>query len=241
MTGEEIFMETNVPTGPSQGIGPTAEGAAEPMVAVTFQRNPHRKQKYLEAMPKALGVTEITLSVHQLCSFTLLSATKTYYTAINSIIAIGPVLLVVAGILALAAQNLHVPTLKACLGMQVVACVFSVFNLFEILLDWSMLVAVMQCWEHSHYMEHYNSTQDYSKTCILIEDALSRYIAVSILVQAALFAISVTLAAYCCKAVNCCSPISRMPVITIQAPPTQPRNMNETTSEFNCPANIIYS
>lgn len=236
MTDEEIFLETNVPTGPSQGIGPSAVGAAEPLVAVTFQKNPHRQQKYLEAMPKALGVTQITLSVNQLCSFTFFNVTQKMFSAINIINAIGPVLIVVAGILALAAQNLHLPTLKACLGMQVVACVFSIFNLFDIMANLSMLVPPMQCWDQSHFMEHDNSTEDYSKTCILLEDSLLRYNGVSILVLAALFAISVTLAAYCCKAVNCCSPVTRMPVITIQAPPTQPREMNETTSEFNYPA-----
>lgn len=32
---------------------PAAEG---PLVAVTFQKTPHKKQKYLESEPKALGV-----------------------------------------------------------------------------------------------------------------------------------------------------------------------------------------
>ena len=31
-------------------------GAEGPLVTVTFQRTPHKKQKYLESQPKALGV-----------------------------------------------------------------------------------------------------------------------------------------------------------------------------------------
>ncbi|XP_061139938.1 uncharacterized protein LOC133157414 [Syngnathus typhle] len=80
-----------------------------PLVSVTFQRDPNRKQKYLEAEPKALG-------------------------------------------------------LRAGLGMQILSTVASFFN-------------------------------------------------------SSRFAISVTLAVYACKVVNCCGPAGKMPVITVQTPP----------------------
>lgn len=42
-----------------EGIGP----AQSPLVAVSFQRNVHRKEKYLEAEPKALGVPRVSVCV----------------------------------------------------------------------------------------------------------------------------------------------------------------------------------
>ena len=40
-----------------------AGSAESPLVAVTFQRNVHRKEKYLEAEPKALGVQCVCVCV----------------------------------------------------------------------------------------------------------------------------------------------------------------------------------
>lgn len=39
-----------------------------PLVTVTFQRNVHRKEKYLEAEPKALGVLSVCMCEY-LCTF----------------------------------------------------------------------------------------------------------------------------------------------------------------------------
>ncbi|XP_052340672.1 uncharacterized protein LOC127913154 isoform X2 [Oncorhynchus keta] len=154
-------------------------GAEGPLVTVTFQRTPHKKQKYLESQPKALGV-------------------------------------IIAGSLAIAAQNLHLPTLKACLGMQVVACVASVINLIVSVSDMAGHRHGYSCWIYAEI----NST-DHNDSCYSITDSTAHYFAELVLIQTALIAISVTLAAYCCKVVNCCSPGQRMPVITLQVPPTQ--------------------
>uniref|UniRef100_A0A673XX42 Uncharacterized LOC115167030 n=1 Tax=Salmo trutta TaxID=8032 RepID=A0A673XX42_SALTR len=189
-------------------------GAEGPLVAVTFQKTPHKKQKYLESEPKALGVTQIALSVFYISSVIVMFTNSMSMVVEDLTQIIGSVFVIIAGSLAIAAQNLHLPTLKACLGMQVVACVASVFNLI-------VSVARMEapsyvCWKYSDV-----NITDYYKTCVLFNNSATHYFAELILIQTALIAISITLAAYCCKVVNCCSPGPRMPVITVQVPPAQ--------------------
>uniref|UniRef100_A0A8C7TQT3 Uncharacterized protein n=1 Tax=Oncorhynchus mykiss TaxID=8022 RepID=A0A8C7TQT3_ONCMY len=189
-------------------------GAEGPLVAVTFQRTPHKKQKYLESEPKALGVTQIALSVFYISSVIVMFDNSMSMVVEDLTHVIGSVFVIIAGCLAIAAHNLHLPTLKACLGMQVVACVASVFNLI-------VSVARMEapnygCWKYGD-----GNLTDYYKTCVLFNNSATHYFAELILIQTAIIAISVTLAAYCCKVVNCCSPGPRMPVITVQVPTAQ--------------------
>ncbi|XP_042370687.1 uncharacterized protein LOC121964549, partial [Plectropomus leopardus] len=40
--------------------------AQSPLITVSFQRSAHRKEKYLEAEPKALGITQIGLSIFKI-------------------------------------------------------------------------------------------------------------------------------------------------------------------------------
>uniref|UniRef100_A0A4W5K1C2 Uncharacterized protein n=1 Tax=Hucho hucho TaxID=62062 RepID=A0A4W5K1C2_9TELE len=189
-------------------------GVEGPLVAVTFQRNPHQKQKYLESQPKALGVTQIALSVFYISSVIVIFTNDLSMVVLDLPQIIGSVFLIIAGSLAIAAQNLHLPTLKACLGMQVVACVASVFNL--IISVSRMEAPSYVCWKYSQ-----GNLTDYYKTCVLFNNSASHYFAELVLIQTALIAISVTLAAYCCKVANCCSPGPQMPVITVQVPPAQ--------------------
>ncbi|XP_023279593.1 uncharacterized protein LOC111667956 isoform X2 [Seriola lalandi dorsalis] len=194
-----------------EDIGP----AQSPLVAVTFQRNVHRKEKYLEAEPKALGVTQIGLSVFQIIcvSVFLTSGLSNLQTDIPFFIS--SVLVVIAGSLAVAAQNLHLPTLRACLGMQIVACGASLFNMICTLVKMEEMPSF--CW-HYYYD---NLTLHYGEICHKIENTHSHFYAEGVVIQAALLAISATLAAYCCKVVNCCAPAPKIPVITVQAPPSR--------------------
>ncbi|XP_044040885.1 uncharacterized protein LOC122870627 isoform X2 [Siniperca chuatsi] len=152
--------------------------AQSPLVTVTFQRDVHRKQKYLEAEPKALGV-------------------------------------ILAGSVAIAAQNLHLPTLRACLGMEIVACGASIFNIICTLLNMDRLPSYC----HNYFYD--NATLHYGETCYLIESTQSHFYAEYMVIQVTLLAISGTLATYCCKVTNCCSPAPKMPVVTVQARPVQ--------------------
>lgn len=195
-----------------------AEGVTpgqSPLIAVTFQRDVHRTEKYLEAEPKALGITQIGLSVFQIISMAVFQAKSLSRLSTDIPFFISSILVVIAGNLAVAAQNLQLPMLRACLGMQIVACCASVFNI---------ILAVVKAEEIPPYCWHYyydNFTLHYGETCRYIENTQSHYSAESLVIQFTLLAISATLAAYCCKVVNCCGPAPKMPVITVQAPPVQ--------------------
>ncbi|XP_040039048.2 uncharacterized protein LOC120823049 isoform X2 [Gasterosteus aculeatus] len=192
-----------------EGIGP----AQSPLVAVSFQRNVHRKEKYLEAEPKALGITQIGLSVFQNSCVAVLLSKGLSHGPIGIPFFISSLTLIIAGSLAVAAQNLHLPTLRACLGWQIVACGASVFNLICCFLK--MDFGSSFCW----YFPYDSDFSTVEETCKKIEGATSHFSAEIIVLEVALFAISATLAAYCCKVVNCCSPAPKMPVITVHAPP----------------------
>lgn len=190
-------------------------GAAEsPLVAVTFQRNVHRKQKYLEAEPKALGITQIGLSVFQIICVSVFLAKGLSHMETDIPFIIASLLVVIAGSVAIAAQNLHLPTLRGCLGMQIVACGASVFNIICTLVKMDNVPSY--CW---HY--YYENSSHNADTCHKIESSQDHFYAEGAVIQATLLAISAALAAYCCKVVNCCSPAPKMPVITVQAPPVQ--------------------
>ncbi|XP_059211369.1 uncharacterized protein LOC131990000 isoform X2 [Centropristis striata] len=194
-----------------EGISP----AQSPLVALSFQRNANRKQKYLEAEPKALGITQIGLSLFQVICGGVFLANDLGRMAADIAFFISSALVIIAGSLAIAAKNLHLPTLRACLGMQIFACGASIYNMI------STLIRIGDgpyfCW---HYYDPPNVTE-YYEMCQKIESIQTHFFAEGVVIQAALLAISVTLAAYCCKVVNCCSPAPKMPVITVQSLPVQ--------------------
>ncbi|XP_029382476.1 uncharacterized protein LOC115059027 [Echeneis naucrates] len=185
-----------------------------PLVAVTFQKNVHRKLKYLEAEPKALGVTQIGLSAFQIICASVFLTEGVSQTHSDIPMIISSLLVVIAGSVAVAAQNLHLPTLKACLAMQIVACCASIVNIICSLIKMDNILTF--CWIYDH-----NFTEYTAEICHKIENAQSHFHAECVVIHTALLAISVTLAAYCCKVVNCCTPAPKVPVITVQAPPVQ--------------------
>lgn len=204
MADEAAFVE--------EGISP----AQSPLVTVSFQRDVNRKQKYLEAEPKALGITQIGLSVFQIATGTVFLAKD--LSPIHTEIAffISSLLVIIAGSVAVAAQNLHLPTLRACLGMQIVACGASIVNTIGTLFRLDDIS--FSCYPYHDYV---NVTLHQEETCQRIVSTHSHLYAECVLIHATLVAISATLAAYCCKVINCCGPASKMPIITVQAPPVQ--------------------
>jgi len=212
---------------PSQCTGQGTQ-QQDHLVAVTFQKNPYRKQKFLEAEPKALGITQTGLCVYQITWLGVAFAIHISDTEFCVAFFILNLPGIIAGSLAIAAQNLHLPTLRACLGMQVLACLAAIINAFlsaggmmgghphRICWDWA--------WGDMYYNEttwdQWRESEDYT-TCRQVRVGYYHLHAGFILIQAALVAISCTLASYCCKVVNCCSPASKMPVITVQASPAQ--------------------
>lgn len=194
-----------------EGSSP-AEG---PLVAVSFQRNVRRKEKFLEAEPKALGVTQIGLSVFQITCVGVFMTEDLGVWGADVVFFVSSLLVIIAGSLAIAAQNLHLPTLRACLALQIFAGAASICNVIVSLIKLDYMA--YHCWRYHH--DEFNTTD--AEICHQIESTHSHFYAEIMLIQAALFAISVTLFAYCCKVVNCCSPAPKMPVITVQVPTAQ--------------------
>ncbi|XDV17764.1 hypothetical protein PO909_023583 [Leuciscus waleckii] len=176
---------------------------------IRFQKNPIQKHKYLEAEPKILGVTQIALAVF-LTSVTFVLHLDDIYTTVDIEGTVGGIItsmtILIAGSLAIAAQNLHLPTLKACLGMQVVACLAGVICIFMHLSVYQMVF--YHCW-----------SEEESSICTHLRIAVENYRALQKLVLAVHIVLSATLAAYCCKVIQCCSPVSSVPVITVNRPP----------------------
>ncbi|KAK7175999.1 hypothetical protein R3I93_000304 [Phoxinus phoxinus] len=183
------------------------------IVNIRFQKNPNQKHKYLEAEPKILGVTQIAFAVF-LTSVTLLlhalvddKDVVIYSWTVSAIITSMTIL--IAGSLAIAAQNLHLPTLKACLGMQVVACLACLICIF---LHFSVYHVLFHlCWSEEESSPN--------SICTHLRIGIENYLALDKLVLAVHIALSATLAAYCCKVIQCCSPVSSVPVITVNRPP----------------------
>ncbi|KAF4089356.1 hypothetical protein AMELA_G00065230 [Ameiurus melas] len=203
---EEGEMENIVPS----DLNTMSETGA--LVEVKFQKNPYQTQKYLEAEPKALGVTQIMLSVFIISLICSTSITDHFQASII-IDPIGSLLCIIAGSVAIAAQSLHLPTLKACLGMQIVACVASVFSFMtHYALMWDYYV-LNTCWEV------YTSGKSTRDMCVRLWSIYEHVTGIQMLVQATQIALSATLAAFCCKVIQCCSPRSNVPVIGVNAPP----------------------
>ncbi|KAL7375825.1 hypothetical protein ABVT39_024671 [Epinephelus coioides] len=193
-----------------EGVGP----AQTPLVTVSFQKNANRKEKYLEAEPKALGITQIGLSLFKVTCVVLFLSQGLGAVGTDVPFFISSLLVIIAGSLAIAAQNLHLPTLRACFGMQIVACAASIFNIILSLIK--MNESSYEC-----YGYYYSHNSEEMEKCRKYSDANSHLFAEGIAIQVALLAISFTLVAYCYKVINCCSPAPKMPVITVQAPPVQ--------------------
>ncbi|KAM9827431.1 membrane-spanning 4-domains subfamily A member 4A-like [Neosynchiropus ocellatus] len=186
-----------------------------PLVAVTFQRSNLRKQKYLEGEPKALGITQIVLSLFQMITVSVLLSKDLSDRETDIPLFIASSMVVIAGILAVAAQSLHLPTLRGCLGMQIVACAASFVNMVCTLMKIESFP--MYCWDY--YSD--NATSVERNACNQMERMNSHLHAEGVVIHVTLLAISATLAAYCCKVVNCCAPPPKMPVITVQTPAVQ--------------------
>lgn len=179
-----------------------------PLVSVSFQKNEERKFKFLEGEPKALGITQICLSVFHISCIAVLFGKNLLTTGLEIPSFIFSIFICIAGSLAIAAKKLHLPTIRACLGMELVACVSAItllaFNIIKML-------------EHETYCYRY--TGPGREACHSTESGHLHLFAELVLIEVALFAISVTLVVYASKVAHCCSPAPKVPVITIQAQP----------------------
>ncbi|KAM3590636.1 uncharacterized protein V6R79_013330 [Siganus canaliculatus] len=187
-----------------EGISPPQN----PLVAISFQKDANRKQKYLEAEPKALGIAQIGLSVFQLSFVSACLAKDLLPLDADVALFVASLLVMSAGGLTIAARNLHPPTLKACLGMQVVACIASIFNFVFSLVKTHN--AYFHCW-----LKYDPSV------CFMgaVSKTIERFFVEMAFIHLVLIAISVTVAVYCGKVVNCCGTPSRMVISMHTAAP----------------------
>ncbi|XP_072543977.1 uncharacterized protein [Salminus brasiliensis] len=151
----EIIDSVEPCAGTQNHNSPSETGA---LVEVTFQKNPNQELKFLEAEPKALGVTQIMLSLF-LISTGFAFFQKPWFHTRNLVLCGFYSVGLIAGSVTIAAQCLHLP--KVALG-------------------------------------HVEGLQ--------------------MIAFAAQIAISVTLAAFCCKVIQCCSPRTSVPMIVVSAP-----------------------
>ncbi|KAJ8008019.1 hypothetical protein DPEC_G00100390 [Dallia pectoralis] len=205
--------ETGVIEGPSANSHPDSDGEEEmgSLFDVTFMDHDlpgveieaPTPKTYQQFQPKALGVSQITLGVFVLNSV--------YVSVVNRLDkrneevtrAIGSLSAIVAGSVAIAAQGLHVPTLKACLGTQLATCIMAVFNVVVVGSKLSDTHLVPHCW---HFTD-YNNTLHHL-TCNELLNAVYPYYFEWFLVHATLLCISVTLTIYSCKLLRFCSPLA---------------------------------
>ncbi|XP_051508403.1 uncharacterized protein LOC127414413 isoform X3 [Myxocyprinus asiaticus] len=108
-------------------------------------------------------------------------------------------------------------TLKACLGIQIVMCViYGIFLITTTFEDYRM-PGYDACWLHDSNV-NYEETNETSNTCLLLMNGFYNLYSLDQLMEAAQIALSVTLAAYCCKVIQSCSPSSQVPVIVMKSP-----------------------
>ncbi|XP_066537988.1 membrane-spanning 4-domains subfamily A member 4A-like [Hoplias malabaricus] len=182
------------------------------LVEVTFQKNPYREHKYLEAEPKALGLTQIILSCF-LLSVNLATMQRYWDMELPLILCSFSLVGLIAGSVAIAAQNLHLPKLKACLGMQIVMCAASVIS-FILTMGSIVESRVFDiCWSIN-----FENSSLHTDFCDRIGNVYEHVHGVQMLLHAAQIAISATLAAFCCKVVQCCSPRTSVPMIVVNTP-----------------------
>ncbi|KAL7876115.1 hypothetical protein AOLI_G00110780 [Acnodon oligacanthus] len=183
------------------------------LVEVTFQKNPCQEQKYLEAEPKALGLTQIMLSLFAMSITIIVMYSDGVAIIPHSITCSLSSLGIIAGSVAIAAQTLHLPKLKACLVMQIVTCVVSVVCFIISMGETVEIHLTNSCWFYNH--ENLTLQQDF---CENMMEAQTHLGGLEMLCQAAQVAISATLAAFCCKVIQCCSPRTSVHMIVVNAP-----------------------
>ncbi|XP_052003314.1 uncharacterized protein LOC127658199 isoform X1 [Xyrauchen texanus] len=213
MNNEPEAEVSDVTSATVQNPSMSDSAEAGTLLEVTYQRNPKQKYKYLEAEPKILGVTEIVLTVFFLgCKIPFYMEADNWFI-LSAIVAFSSIS-IIGGSVAIAAQKLHLPTLKACLGMQIVMCVvYGIFLITTTFQDYRTPVE-NECWPYISH-EIYNET---SNTCRLLMGGFQHLYLLDQLMEAVQIAISVTLAAYCCKVIQSCSASSHVPVIFMKSP-----------------------
>ncbi|KAK1153624.1 hypothetical protein AOXY_G29720 [Acipenser oxyrinchus oxyrinchus] len=198
---------------PSAPLRPSV-GQEGPAVAIHFEKAQNRIQKFKEGHPGSLAVTQIMLCMfHFGCStIQYVSPFAEDWTEIAALF-----LMLIAGALAIASdKTLRLPIIKACLGMEVLGCTFIGLKLVGHIIE---IYEYSFSYCHYHFWNETDSVElDICKKSEMIED----YVYMEMLFAlAAQVASGITIACYCCKAIQCCGASRSIPVIVIQQPSEQ--------------------
>ncbi|KAK6477974.1 hypothetical protein HHUSO_G21669 [Huso huso] len=177
----------------------------------------NRIQKLREGHPGSLGVAQIMFCLfHFGCIAIMLAQYDEHHVVLLIHIGTG-FLMLIAGALAIASdKTLRLPIIKACLGMEVLGCTFMGFIL-SVYIVMSNPSSLSYC--HFHFEnETYSRELKLCDKYNMIEDCIGMEMLFAIAAQVAT---GITIASYCCKAIQCCGAPRSMPVIVIQQPSEQ--------------------
>ncbi|XP_058871269.1 uncharacterized protein LOC117404473 [Acipenser ruthenus] len=211
-----IAMDQPQDTQPSAPLSPSVRQEG-PAVAIRFEKAQNRIQKFTEGHPGSLGVAQIMFCLfHFGCIAIMLAQYDEHHVVLLIHIGTG-FLVLIAGALAIASdKTLRLPIIKACLGMEVLGCTFMGFIL-SVYIVMSNPIGLSYC--HFHFEnETYSRELKLCDKYNTIEDCIGMEMLFALAVQVAT---GITIAIYCCKAIQCCGAPRSMPVIVIQQPSEQ--------------------
>ncbi|XP_058870358.1 uncharacterized protein LOC117404476 isoform X2 [Acipenser ruthenus] len=211
-----IAMDQPQDSQPSAPLSPSV-GQEGPAVAIRFEKAQNRIQKFTEGHPGSLGVTQIMVCLFHFGCIVIIFGSP-FVEDWPDIAAV--FLMLIAGALAIASdKTLRLPIIKACLGMEVLGSTFSGFMLLTHGLPSAMYFSLSDSHCHFHFEnETYSKELKLCEKYNTIDDCIFMEMLFALAVQVA---IGITIASYCCKAIQCCGAPRSVPVIVIQQPSEQ--------------------
>ncbi|XP_041093406.1 uncharacterized protein LOC121305730 isoform X2 [Polyodon spathula] len=191
-----------------------------PAVTIHFEKAQNRIQKFREGHPGPLGVTQIMLGLFNFGFIIILTVQFQKPSEDIWFHITAAFLVLIAGALAIACdKTLRLPLIKACLGMEVLGSAYICFILF-----FFGSFTVVNYPDYQAYCEYHFENETHSQELRLCQkyEIVKNYVVMEMdFVFLTQVAVSITIASYCCKAVQCCGAPRSVPVISVQQPSQQ--------------------
>ncbi|XP_041093193.1 uncharacterized protein LOC121305582 isoform X2 [Polyodon spathula] len=192
-----LAMDQPQSTQPSSPLRPSVREEG-PAVTIRFEKVQNRIQKFREGHPGSLGVTQIML-----CVFFFACGTIQYGSPFAEHWA----------------EVAAVFLIKACFCMEVLGSACTGFMLF--IYSWPTVGYYSSYHPYCEY-RFWNETHSQELKLCQKYELISDFVYMeSLFALAAQVAVSITIASYCCKAVQCCGAPRSVPVISVQQPSQQ--------------------
>ncbi|XP_041093407.1 uncharacterized protein LOC121305730 isoform X3 [Polyodon spathula] len=172
-----------------------------PAVTIHFEKAQNRIQKFREGHPGPLGVTQIMLGLFNF-GFIIILTVQFQKPSEDIWFHITAAFLI-----------------KACLGMEVLGSAYICFILF-----FFGSFTVVNYPDYQAYCEYHFENETHSQELRLCQkyEIVKNYVVMEMdFVFLTQVAVSITIASYCCKAVQCCGAPRSVPVISVQQPSQQ--------------------